>query len=168
MGFLDKMKQKLASMGPDIGAVIEEGLDKQGDTHLAHAMVISSAFENSGSDTILRATVNSVAGAVSKAKHISGAEGSIAQSLPRTASTLGLAISGYGISVWDFGTGYDVPETPLYRVAREHITSITDTGQRAQGGGSVWRFAFNDDSFYDYRVYSPSEGWAAAVAGIGH
>lgn len=165
MGMLDKIKAKLASLGPDHGAMLRDALPAD-EVFLANATVVPAAFERGGGQAdIFKAGINAVSSAMSKNKHVSGEPGSMARSLPLSGETRIMAVTSRGLSVWDFGVMMNEPATtPEYRIAREHITSFVDTGQRAQGGSIIWHVTFVDGSTFGYRSLGSSEGFADAVA----
>lgn len=158
MGIFDKLKEKLAAMGPDHGAAIAEALGPD-DVFVACGSVTPAAFERGGgvggdaASRLLRAAVDKASTAVSGSRHVGGEPGTIGQTLPRDAERAFGAISAKGLSLWSFGQlGTDPEPTLLLRVNGDHVRSVTDTGQKAQGGQRVLRFTFTDDSFFDYRV----------------
>lgn len=169
MGLLDRIKNTLASMGPDNAAMVTQALEP-GDVLRAHALATPAGFDTgaAGPGQILTAVVNTATEVVSKKRHMGGEEGSIARSLPTAGEGRILAITDRGVSVWDFGVMRNEPASaPEYRIAREHIASLVDTGSRVQGGGSIWRLTFSDGSFFGYRIHPLGETFAEAAAALG-
>jgi len=158
MGLLDKYIAKIAGPAPDMTALLTPLLGPD-DELLASAMGIAEAFERGGGvgtgfNALLNMAVNTALTAHAESAHIGGAEGSIAQTLPRDSETLTLVVSRAGLSAWKWD-GYPGEKLKAYyRVAAEHITSIADTGKGAQGGARICRVTFIDDSFFDYRLMS--------------
>ncbi|PKQ32860.1 MAG: hypothetical protein CVT62_02065 [Actinobacteria bacterium HGW-Actinobacteria-2] len=160
MGFLDKYVQMVSGPAPDM-PVLMGGLLAEGDTFLSWTTATPEAVESDGSggvssdpfNRLLNMAVKAAVSAHSASKHIGGAEGSIARTLPRDGEQLTLVVSQAGLSAWR-GNGYhgNVPE-PLYRIAGEHVATVTDTGQRRQGKAAVCRVDFVDGSFFDYCLY---------------
>lgn len=158
MGLMDKLKAKLAAMGPDYAAALTEALGPD-DVLVACGNVTPAAYERGGGvggdagARLLRAAVDTATNAVSGARHVGGEAGSIAQSLPRDGNfTIG-ALSASGLSLWSFGQlGNDPEPSLIVKISGDHIRSAATTGQRAQGGQQVVRFTFSDDSFFDYRM----------------
>ncbi len=169
MGLLDKYVQMVSGPAPDMPALMG-GLLGSEDTFLAWASATPEAVEADGSggvasdplNRLLNMAVKAAVSAHSASKHIGGADGSIARTLPRDGEQLTLVVSTAGLSAWR-GNGYrgNIPE-PHYRIAAEHIRSVTDTGQRGQGGTAICRVQFVDDSFFDYRLYVNTDEFMAA------
>lgn len=156
MGLFDKYIQKVAGSGPDITVLMARLLDPE-DEYLSWTSATPEAFtRDSGgaslSWALISAVVDKALTAASTNKHIGGAQGSIATTLPTDGETLTLVASRSGLSVWRFMGGAQADPTLYYRMNAEHIRSVTDTGDRAQGGARIFRVTFSDDSFFDYRV----------------
>lgn len=174
MGLFDKYVQMISGDAPDMPALMGGLLGKE-DTFLAWTAAVPEAVESDGSggvssdplNRLLNMAVKAAVSAHSASKHVSGPEGSIARTLPRDGEQLTLVISRAGLSAWR-GNGYhgNVPE-PLYRIAAEHISTVTDTGQRRQGGAWVCRVDFVDGSFFDYRVMLNQEEFMQACRTLG-
>jgi hypothetical protein len=160
MGLLDKYVQMVAGPAPDMPALMG-GLLGAEDPFMSWTSATPEAMASDGSggvssdplNRLLNMAVKAAVSAHSANNHIGGAEGSIARTLPRDGEQLTLVVSQNGLSAWR-GDGYrgNVPE-PFYRIAAEHISTVTDTGQRRQGKAVVCRVTFVDDSFFDYCLY---------------
>jgi hypothetical protein len=160
MGLLDKYVQMVSGPAPDMPALMG-GLLGSEDTFLSWTTATPEAVESDGSggvssdplNRLLNMAVKAAVSAHSASKHIGGEPGSIARTLPRDGEQLTLVVSQAGLSAWR-GNGYrgNVPE-PLYRIAAEHISTVTDTGQRRQGQAMICRVDFVDGSFFDYCLY---------------
>lgn len=166
MGLLDKYIAKMAGPAPDMNAIMGPLLG-EGDQLLAWSTAIAESFERgggvgSGFNALLNTVVNAALTANAQGKHVGGSEDSIAMSLPRDSDPLTLVISRTGLSAWR-GPNYqgDVPKA-YYRIAKESISSVTDTGKRAQGGAQVVRVSFVDGSFFDYRLMLNCDEFLAA------
>jgi len=174
MGLFDKYIEMTAGPAPDMPALMGGLLDSE-DTFLSWTSAMPEAAESDQSggvssdplNRLLNMAVRAAVSAHSANKHISGAEGSIARTLPRTAEQLTLVVSRAGLSAWR-GNGWrgTVPE-PFYRIAAEHIATVTDTGQRRQGGTWVCRVDFVDGSYFDYRVLLNQEEFMQACRTLG-
>lgn len=170
MGLFDKVKSSLAGLRPDIDAVLREQLGEE--QHLAHVAVLPSATETDRSGDrpkdlteLAQGAAHRLTDKVVKDRHVGGAEGSIAQSLPRSEDPVMLALAQGSVTVWKFGIGAKSTSPDLLaRVPRDEVVSIADTGKRGARGHV--RFTFTDESFFDYQTLTaPSpEFWAAAEA----
>lgn len=164
MGLFDKVKDKLAGLTPDYPVVLQERLG--GEQLLAFQAVLPSATESDRSGRakdlteVAQAAAHQLTDKLIKDKHIGGAEGSIAHSLPRSADPMMLALAQGSVTLWKFTIG----KTPdlVARVERAEVASIADTGKRTARGHV--RLAFTDGSFFDYQTLkAPTpEFWAAA------
>ena len=172
MGLKDSWTSAFGMTPPDYAAEIGEQLPGS-ERVVAHAQVIPSAFKGGGSGSISitqRITsklINMAADAVSKNRHMGGEEGTRAHSLPRDSALKVLALTTTGLSLWSFGPyGADTPGRFELSVPRAEVASVTDTGERAQGGVPVARVTFADGSFFDYRLMNKpgDEFWAAVAA----
>ena len=171
MGLFDKYKALFT--GPEIDVSGEIGkLLPEGDRVLAATQVIPSAYKRGGGGVgldgrLLNKVTSAIETAVSSSRHVGGAEGAIARRLPQEAGPHTLVVSEQGISLWDLGlTGNQLPAEHLVTLPRADVSSITDTGTRAQGGVPVARITFADESFFDYRLVSKpgDDFWSAATA----
>ncbi len=170
MAFKDKLAAA-CGMAPAADYATEIGGQlTAGDTLIAHAQAIPSAFKGGGSAAIsitqrlTAMAVHTAANAVSKQRHMDGEPGTLAHTLPRDGSLSVLAFTRSGLSLWNFGPfGADSPGQLILSIERERIAAVEDTGQRAQGGVPVARVAFTDGSFFDYRLMSKpgQDFWAA-------
>jgi len=167
MGLLDKLKT--AFTGPEIDIAEEIATIEPGHQVIGHTRVVASAFERgggvgSGPNKLLGQALDAATTAASGARHVGGAEDSIAQSLPRSADLHVLVLSDQGLSLWDFGMMVNsTPPDHIVSIPRASVESITDTGQKAQGGVTVARVTFTDGSFFDYRIMAKpdTEFWDA-------
>lgn len=167
MGLFDKLKDKLV---PDHAAVLQEQLG--GERLLAHVGVLPSATETDRSkrpkdltELAQGAAHRFIDGKV-KDRHVGGAEGTLAHTLPRSEEPVMLVLAADSLTVWKFGLGAKA-KTPdlVVRVPRSEIVSIADTGNR-KARGHV-RVTFADESFFDYQTLTaPSEQFWSAAEGF--
>lgn len=157
MGLRDRLIAKAMTNLPDHRSALIEALGP-GDELLGFTFSTPVAYETGsgtgfGTARLTGLLINKATEQVSKARHISGADGSIARTLPRDASTSRpLVISSSGLSIWDSGpTSQTFRPTRLVAVARRDVSSITRTG-KSRGGYAGIRVAFSDQSFFDYRA----------------
>ncbi len=170
MGLFDKYVEMTAGPAPDMPALMS-GLLGDEDTFLSWTSADPAGADGDKSggvssnplNHLLVMAVKTAAQAYAANKHISGAEGSIARTLPRTAELLTLVVSQAGLSAWH-GHGWrgNTPE-PFYRIAAEHIAAVTDTGMRQQFGKlPVCRVDFVDGSFFDFRLFTNQDEFLEA------
>ncbi|MEY9889931.1 hypothetical protein ABIA35_000033 [Catenulispora sp. MAP12-49] len=156
MGLRDRLIAKAMTNLPDHRSALIEALGPN-EKLLGFTFSTPVAFETGsgtgfGTARLTGLVINKVTEQVSKARHISGDSGSIARTLPRDAASRVLAISSWGLSIWDFGpTSQTFPPSRLVAVARQDVRSITRTGQ-SRGGYVEIRVVFSDESFFDYRA----------------
>lgn len=167
MGFLNKLKDKLV---PDHAAVLQEQLGDE--TLLAHVGVLPSATETDRSKRpkdlteLAQGAAHKFIDGKVKDRHIGGAEGTLAHTLPRSEEPVMLALAADSLTVWKFGLGAKAKAPDLVvRVPRPEIVSIADTGKRTARGHV--RVTFADESFFDYQTLAtPSEDFWAAAEGF--
>lgn len=167
MGMFDTIKGALA--GPDPAETLRRVLGD--DTLLAFVPVMASG--SAVADKKRPRDLGELAGKAANRlkdkyiadKHVGGAEGTIARSLPNTTDILVLALAEKTISLWSFGpSGRKTDPDLVARIPREQVASIADTGKRTARGHL--RLSFTDGSFFDEQTLkTPSdEFWQAADA----
>lgn len=171
MGLFDKFASALSGPAVDHAAEI---VSAGGDASLATARVMPSAYTRGGGGGVsldgrlLNAALSAMQNTASGSKHLGGEAGSTAHQLRRDADLAVLSLGESDLTWWDFGmTAASVPPELTQRVPRTQVTSIVDTGAKAQGGARVVRFTFADGSWADYRVIQPSEQFWAVAATYG-
>ncbi len=170
MGLFDKLGAALAGRLPDYTAEIS-ALAGPDDAPLASVRAFPSAYTRAGDGgslekRLLSAAISTVQNKVSTSRHVSGEAGSTARGLEQSGDLRVLALGARSLTWWDFGvTGTDAPPTLRQRLDRALVTSLIDTGERAQGGAQVARLSFTDGSWFDYRFIQPADGfWEIAAA----
>lgn len=160
MGLMDKYKALFTGPAIDVPAEIGKLLPP-GDRVLTHAQVIPSAYKRGGgggisaTNRLMNKATSMAETAISSARHIGGDDAAIARRLPQDSGPYVLVISEHALSLWDLGlTGNQLPAEQLVTVPRTEISSLADTGKKAQGGVPVARLTFTDASFFDYRLIS--------------
>ncbi|MDR6166954.1 hypothetical protein QE367_001158 [Microbacterium paludicola] len=168
---IDRLAAAFGGAEPDYVAEIAAGTDDASDVVLAHARCFPAAYTRGGTAGVMsvegvigNAALSAAQNTISGARHVAGDAGSIAAGLSRDAALRILALGERRVTWWDFGmSGTHPPAELVQSVARTAVGSITDTGERAQGGAVVVRFTFVDGSTFDYRFIRPSdEFWSVA------
>lgn len=155
MGLLDKYIAKVAGPGPDVPSLMKRLLESD-DTYLSWTTASPEGFtRESQSVSLSWALINSVVDkamtASAQGKHIGGAPGSIATTLPTDGEALTLVVSSSGLSTWRFLGGAQTDPSLFYRINAEHLRSITDVTER-EANVRIIRVTFTDESFFDYRI----------------
>lgn len=155
MGLLDKYIAKVAGAGPDVPSLMTRLLESD-DTYLSWTTASPEGFTRESQSvslswSLINTVVDKAMNAAVQGKHIGGAPGSIATTLPTDGEALTLVVSRSGLSAWRFLAGAQGDPSLYYRINADHLRSITDVTER-QANVRIIRVTFADESFFDYRI----------------